>query len=182
MIRPLVFLVAIGSAHITHADAKDFISEATKSAISFSKDILKGLNDGVDEGRKDAEGVDGAITVTHVEELERYITVEILEVSGKDNSTHVTVGFKNREEKPVRIANMDDRRIVLLIDSDGYSQELSKHSRDRSEFTVPASTGKKHTFIFNTGVDKADKIRLWNKNYDLKPLIKETIIDESLKV
>lgn len=180
MIRALTLLCILGMSNATYADAKDMISEATKSAISFGKDMLKGLNDGVDEGRKDAEGVDGAVTVTNVEELEQYVKVEVIEVFGEDAQTHVTLGFKNQETKPVRIANMDDHRIVLLIDSEGYSQEQSDRSRRQSEFTIPANTGKKHTFMFNIGVDKADKIRLWSKDYDLKGHFREEPQEDGL--
>lgn len=168
--KKTVFIVTLSLACANaSADTKDIITGTTKSVITFGKDLMKGLNDGVDEGRKGAEGADGSLTVTNVEEMEQYISVEVLGVESNDDAmaTQVIVGFRNNEDKPVRIANMDDKDIVLLIDSDGYSQGLSANNRHTAEFTVPPNTGKKHVFKFDITVDKASKIRLWNKEYDL---------------
>lgn len=166
------------------ADTKDIITDTTKSVITFGKDLMKGLNDGVDEGRKGAEGADGAVTVTNVEEMARYISVEVLAVESVEDAmaTQVVVGFKNNEDKPVRIANMDDKGIVLLIDSDGYSQGLSADNRHAAEFTVPPNTGKKHVFKFDISVDKASTIRLWNKEYDLTGHEQKSLPEDSVEI
>ncbi|MBD3642723.1 hypothetical protein [Alcanivorax sp.] len=166
------------------ADTKDIISDTTKSVITFGKDLMKGLNDGVDEGRKGAEGADGAVTVTNVDEMEQFISVEVLGVESTDDelATLVTVGFKNNEGKPVRIANMDDKGIVLLIDHDGYSQGLSADNRYAAEFTVPPNTGTKHVFKFDITMDKASKIRLWSKEYELAGHHKKKLPDDSVEI
>ncbi len=166
----LILALVFFCSNYVYADAQETITKTTKNVIKFGKNFLKGLNDGVDEGRKEATGVDGAVTVTNVEELEKYVTVEILSILSekKDSETHVTVGFKNRADKPVRIANLDDKGIILLIDSDGYSQALSNRSRRSAELTIPSGTGMKHTFIFDINIKKADKIRLWNKEFPLQ--------------
>ncbi len=172
--KKVILIIALSlTASFAYADAKEVITATTKNVIKFGKDFMKGLNDGVDEGREGAEGADGSITVTNIEGIEQYITVKVLSVKGINNTeTEVVVGFTNRESKPVRIANMDDKGIVLLIDSDGYSQELSNSNRYKAEITVPPKTGKKHTFVFNLDIKKAAKIRLWSKEYDLAKHLK----------
>ena len=179
----LVMALSLLCANVS-ADTKDIITDTTKSVITFGKDLMKGLNDGVDEGRKGAEGADGAVTVTNVEEMEQYISVEVLGVESTDDemATQVIVGFKNNVSKPVRIANMDDKGIVLLIDHDGYSQGLSADNRYAAEFTVPANTGTKYAFEFDIAMDKASTIRLWTKESDLTGHHKKKLPEDSVEI
>lgn len=166
------------------ADTKNVISATTKSVITFEKDLMKGLNDGVDEGRKNAEGADGAVTVAHVDEGEQYISAEVqgVEIADDDTGKKVTVGFKNNEDKPARIANMDDKGIVLLIGSDGYSQGLSADNRYAVEFAVPPKTGSRHVFKSDISMDKASRIRLWSQENDLAGHYKKKLPVGSAKI
>ncbi len=151
----------------TQADTTEVISETTKSIIQFGKNFAKGLNDDVDEGRAGAEGQDGAVTVTNIEQLEKYVVVNVIKATKINGRIVVEVGFKNTSDKSVRIANLDDKGVVLLIDQDGYAETLLWSSRRNADITVPSNTGIKHPFEFNGALSAAHQIRFWEKSYDL---------------
>jgi hypothetical protein len=152
------------------SDSKDMAADTTKTVIKFSKQVLGGISEGVDEGRKEAEGIDGAVIVTNIDELEQYVNVELLTVKSvdSDQKTAIEVGFQNRSEKPIRIANLDDKATVLLLDTAGYAQELDGSNRQNAEITIPPKAGKKYSFLFNVPVSKAKNLRLWNKEFEIK--------------
>ncbi len=178
MIRIGILLVAVLSLSGC-LDSKETAAEVTKNAIKFSKNVLGGISDGVDEGRKEAEGIDGARIVTDIDELERYVDIKLLMVRSLDDDkrTDIEVGFRNKSDNPIRIANLDDKETVLLLDADGYAQEADSGSRYGAEITIPPNAGKKHNFIFNVPVSKAKALRLWNKEYEVKntPVIKSPV-------
>ena len=164
------------------ADVKEVVSETTKEVVSFTKEFFKGLNEGVDEGRSQTESADGAVVVTSVEQFDALLSVEVVSVSSNPlgTTTEVEVGFKNATEKPVRIANLDDEGVVLLIDVDGYSTLPKSSNRNNAEITVPPLTEKKYTFSFASPHEKAMTLRLWSKELDLaiKPESKEEPLTE----
>jgi hypothetical protein len=172
----LVLLVLLSPYISSCSDSKETAAEATKNVIKYGKEILGGVNQGVDEGRKESVGIDGAVVVTNINELEKNVDIELLLVRSlfNDQKTEIEIGFKNKSDTPIRIANLDDKTTVLLLDTDGYAQELDSGNRHTAELTIPASAGKKHVFLFNIPVSKAKTLRLWNKDYEIKnvPVIK----------
>lgn len=175
VIIPAYLLVMI-VPFLSACDSKETAAEATKNVIKIGKDILGGVNQGVDEGRKESTGIDGAVVVTNIDELEKSVDIELLMVRSlsNDQRTEVEIGFKNKSNTPIRIANLDDKATVILLDTDGYAQELDNNNRHSAEITIPASAGKKHSFLFNIPVSKAKILRLWNKDYEIKnvPILK----------
>ena len=151
------------------ADVKDVVSETTKEVVSFTKDFFKGVKDGVDSGRTSTESVDGALVVTNVELLNSLLEIEIIKVSTSSEGrfTEVEVGFKNPNEKAIRVANLYDSGVTILIDADGYSNPVERQASSESEVTVPPSAGVKHKFRFISPASKASKLRIWSREFDL---------------
>ena len=108
------------------SDSQDTTAEATKSVVKFSKEVLGGISSGIDEGRKEAEGIDGAVIVTNIEELEQNVEIELLKVRSlnNDQKTEIEIGLKNSSEKPIRIANLDDRATVLLMRLPSHQKQV----------------------------------------------------------
>lgn len=152
-----------------YADTKDTVSDVTRSVVTFGKELFGGVNDGVDQGRAQSEGVDGAVVVTDLQGLNQHVDVEILRVTAQADAprTVIEVGFKNKTDKPVRIANLDDQGVVLVIDKSGYATGLTRSSLHGAELTVPPKAGLKHRFEFDAPLSELNGLRLWQQSYDL---------------
>lgn len=152
------------------SDSRESAANLTKNAIKLGKEVLGGISQGVDEGRKEAEGVDGAVIVTTMEELEAHVDVQLLKVrsSAEGRKTQIEIGLKNRSDQPVRIANLGDRSAILLLDTEGYAQELDKAGVHPGELTIPARAGKKHHLLFAIPPSKAQALRMWQREFSLQ--------------
>jgi len=145
---------------------KSTVSDVTKSVmsniVSFGKNLVDGAADGVTEGRKDGQSVDGAIVVSNLKELDEHLEVRILGVSEhKENQAAVELGFRNSNDIPVRVIDLRDDGAVIVIDGEGYASNLA--SGNPADVTVPEKAGKKQVFYFNVQAVKVKQIRIHGK-------------------
>ena len=56
------------------------MSSVVSGAVSTGKNILKGVKEGIDTGRKEGTSIDGAMIIFDKESLEKYIKVSIISV------------------------------------------------------------------------------------------------------
>jgi hypothetical protein len=157
---------------VSCSDTQETATEVTKSVVKFSKEMLGGVNKGITEGRKEAEGVDGASIVTDIEEIDNNIAIKIITMKSllNDTKTEIEIGFNNLTDKPIRIANLSNQGTLLLLDADGYSFGLDSSKGYEPDLTIPANAGKKHSFLFNLPAAKAKTLRLWNKDFILSKI------------
>jgi hypothetical protein len=96
---------------VSCSDTQETATEVTKSVVKFSKEMLGGVNKGITEGRKEAEGVDGASIVTDIEEIDNNIAIKIITMKSllNDTKTEIEIGFNNLTDKPIRIANLSNQ-------------------------------------------------------------------------
>ncbi|MEJ1250637.1 hypothetical protein [Denitratimonas tolerans] len=163
----LLLLVATGSAI---ADTRDVVRSVTERVVSFGKDIVGGVAEGVDSGRKGAEGTDGSIVVGKHEELAGVGQIRLIGVQPWEGATAtVTVEFAidNRSDKPLRLVGFTERGSLLRIDHEGFATPLAGGHGNPAELTVPAKASIKQAFVFQGSPKDTRAVRVWGTDYAL---------------
>lgn len=169
--RPTILCCALALAlpGLAHADARDTVKGVTSKIVSWGKDVAGGVSEGVDSGRKDTTGTDGAQVVGSHEELAQHGEVAILSLGPgpSDGTVEVVLGIANDSDQPIRLAELDDDAL-LLIDRDGYATRLVATADNPAELTVPAAARIKQRFVFAGKVEQAAAVRLWRHDYSVE--------------
>jgi hypothetical protein len=153
---------------------KETAKDLTKATVETSKEILSGIKDGIDEGRKSTEGLDGAVVVSTYDEVAKYLDVSILSVKtpkdkGKDKTVEVVLAVANKHTKPVRMANLKRQGSMVLLDGEGFASHLASGSPNNDEITVLSGMKEKFLYTFDGDAKTAKVLRLYGHDYDLKP-------------
>lgn len=173
----VIALVAALGAPATFADdvatepstIKDSAKAAVSTAITAGKNLLGGVTDGVTEGRESAQGSDGSIVVSSLEQLDGQVSVQLLKVdTAEDGSLNALLGFKNTTDKPLRLINLRQTGALLAIDQEGYSSAPLPGLLNPDDVTVPAKTGVRQKFVFEGPVEGVQSIRLWGRDFEVK--------------
>ncbi|BCD89161.1 hypothetical protein PSm6_55680 [Pseudomonas solani] len=146
---------------------KESAKAAVSTAISAGKNLLGGASQGITEGRESAQGADGAIVISQLDQLEGKVEVKLLKVDTTDENFGALLGFKNLTEKPVRLINLLHNGALLAIDQDDYSSNLVP-MENPEEVTVPPKTGVRQRFVFQGPVEGPKAVRLWGREYSVK--------------
>lgn len=165
----LALLLAAGTALAEEpAESTSALKESAKAAVSTAisagKNLLGGASEGVTEGRESAQGADGALVISQLDQLEGKVEVKLLKVEAVDDNLSVLFGFKNLTDKPVRLINLTHNGALLAIDQDDYSTNLVP-MENVDEVTVPPKTGVRQKFLFQGPVEGPKSVRLWGRNY-----------------
>lgn len=144
---------------------KDSAKAAVSSAISAGKNLLGGASEGVTEGRESAQGADGALVISQLDQLDGKVEVKLLKVEAVDDNLTALFGFKNSTDKPVRLINLWSNGALLAIDQDDYSSGLLPGGDNPEEVTVPPKTGVRQKFVFQGPVEGPKSVRLWGKDF-----------------
>ncbi|MDR3229601.1 MAG: hypothetical protein LBT53_09420 [Puniceicoccales bacterium] len=144
---------------------KNAVAAAAKKTVGVAKSAVAGVAQGVDEGRKETVGLDGAHVVSTYAEITKLLGIELLKV-GADDKGHlrVTLGFANNTDTPVRMSGWGTKTEILVLDKDGYVKRLTK---DLPEITIPAKAKDKVDFHFDIAPDKAVTMRFFEGEISL---------------
>ena len=124
--------------------------------VSTGKNVLKGVKEGIDTGRKDGTSIDDAFIIYDKEQFEEKVKAEVLSVTKDEEGYKVTVGLKNKTDQLLRITNLNEQKSLQLLDTDGFSVFASYPVRDIS---IPKKSAVKSIFIFPAdGTPKVLKI------------------------
>ncbi len=124
--------------------------------VSTGKDVLKGVKEGIDTGRKDGTSIDDAFIIYDREQFEEKVKAEVLSVTKDEEGYKVTVGLKYKTDQLLRITNLNEQKSLQLLDTDGFSVFASYPVRDIS---IPKKSAVKSIFIFPAdGTPKVLKI------------------------
>ncbi|MDI6526242.1 hypothetical protein QMA71_11940 [Pseudomonas otitidis] len=168
----LALLLGAGSATAeeptdTGSPIKDSAKAAVSAAISAGKNLLGGASEGITEGRQSAQGADGALVISQLDQLDGKIEVHLLKTEAQDENLSVLFGFKNLTDKPIRLINLTYNGALLAIDQDDYSSNLTPMDNPE-EVTVPPKTGVRQKFVFQGPVEGPKTVRLWGRDYPVK--------------
>lgn len=127
---------------------KKAVGTVTRKTVETAKGVFSGIAEGVDEGRKQTTGVDGASVVTTFAEMQERVGCEILGI--EDDTTRgvviVTLGLANETDAPIRVSGLASSDQVMLLDKSGY---VTRIRRAPSEVTIPAKAKEKAQLEFN---------------------------------
>ena len=158
--KKLVFILGLLVGITLYAEEKSNITKAVSSVVSevvsTGKDVLKGVKEGIDTGRKDGTSIDDAFIIYDREQFEEKVKAEVLSVTKDEEGYKVTVGLKNKTDQLLRITNLNEQKSLQLLDTDGFSVFASYPVRDIS---IPKKSAVKSIFIFPAdGTPKVLKI------------------------
>ena len=159
--KKLIFVLGLLVGITLYAEEKSNITKAVSSVVSevvsTGKDVLKGVKEGIDTGRKDGTSIDDAFIIYDREQFEEKVKAEVLSVTKDEEEGYkVTVALKNKTDQLLRITNLNEQKSLQLLDTDGFSVFASYPVRDIS---IPKKSAVKSIFIFPAdGTPKVLKI------------------------
>ena len=158
--KKLIFILGLLVGIVSYAEEQSNVTKAVSSVVSgvvsTGKDVLKGVKEGIDTGRKDGTSIDDAFIIYDREQFEKNVKAEVLSVTKDEEGYKVTVGLKNKTDQLLRITNLNEQKSLQLLDTDGFSVFASYPVRDIS---IPKKSAVKSIFIFPVdGTPKVLKI------------------------
>lgn len=158
--KKLIFILGLLVGIVSYAEEQSNVTKAVSSVVSgvvsTGKDVLKGVKEGIDTGRKDGTSIDDAFIIYDREQFEEKVKAEVLSVTKDEEGYKVTVGLKNKTDQLLRITNLNEQKSLQLLDTDGFSVFASYPVRDIS---IPKKSAVKSIFIFPAdGTPKVLKI------------------------
>ena len=169
--KKLVFILGLLVSMVSYAEEQSNVTKAVSSVVSgvvsTGKDVLKGVKEGIDTGRKDGTSIDDAFIIYDREQFEEKVKAEVLSVTKDEEGYKVTVGLKNKTDQLLRITNLNEQKSLQLLDTDGFSVFASYPVRDisipkksavKSVFIFPADGTPKMLKIYESEIEISDKV------------------------
>ena len=169
--KKLIFILGLLVGIVSYAEEQSNVTKAVSSVVSgvvsTGKDVLKGVKEGIDTGRKDGTSIDDAFIIYDREQFEEKVKAEVLSVTKDEEGYKVTVGLKNKTDQLLRITNLSEQKSLQLLDTDGFSVFASYPVRDisipkksavKSIFIFPADGTPKMLKIYESEIEISDKV------------------------
>ena len=169
--KKLVFILGLLVGITLYAEEKSNITKAVSSVVSevvsTGKDVLKGVKEGIDTGRKDGTSIDDAFIIYDREQFEKNVKAEVLSVTKAEEGYKVTVGLKNETDQLIRLTNLNEQKSLQLLDTEGFSVfalcptgdiNIPKKSAVKSIFIFPADGTPKMLKIYESEIEISDKV------------------------
>ena len=169
--KKLIFILGLLVGIVSYAEEQSNVTKAVSSVVSgvvsTGKDVLKGVKEGIDTGRKDGTSIDDAFIIYDREQFEEKVKAEVLSVTKDEEGYKVTVGLKNKTDQLLRITNLNEQKSLQLLDTDGFSVFASYPVRDisipkksavKSVFIFPADGTPKMLKIYESEIEISDKV------------------------
>ncbi|AHG22340.1 hypothetical protein Z042_24095 [Chania multitudinisentens RB-25] len=165
--KKIVFIFTLIAAFPALAEetgvVKDGIKSVVSGVITAGKDALSGVKDGVDDGRQSGSSIDGAIVVMDKDALAKYVATSVTAIEKvADQEYKITLALRNNTDKIVRLANLNERNSLLLLDKEGFiSPPKTALLPGESDITIPEKAAVKVRYIFAGIEDTPATLRLY---------------------
>lgn len=147
---------------LSMAGCKEVTAWVVGETVQAGKEVTTGIVEGVEEGRKAGESVDGATIVTSLAELQANGTVSVREVRGGPAGSEVVLAFENTTDKPLRIGGVE----LIALDSDGFTL---RPTGAVDGLTVPAKAKDQVVVAFAEPAEKIKTVRVWGLDLPTPP-------------
>lgn len=137
---------------------KQLTSMVVGGTVSAGKEVTKGIVEGVEEGRKSGESLDGAVLVTTAAELAAHGGVTVYSVNASGDEADVVLAFENTGDTPLRVSGVE----VIALDPDGFVQ---RPTSTETTLTVPAHAKDQLVVHFAVPAAKVKTVRVWGADY-----------------
>ena len=139
---------------VTLSGCKEVTAWVVGETVQAGKEVTTGIVEGVEEGRKAGESVDGAVIVTNLAELQANGAVAVREVRAGPTGSEVLLAFENTADKPMRMSGIE----VIALDGEGFT--LRPHSFETS-LTIPAKAKDQLSVAFVEPPERIKTLRVW---------------------
>lgn len=163
----LALLASVGQAGASESKLTQWASKTTAKIVSGTKDVLTGVQQGVDTGRQTGASVDGAVVITN-QNYHPYVDISVESATTKTGVYELTLVFKNKTDQIVRLTNLYQARNFYLLDNKGFSSALVVGG-DTGDVTILKNSATKKTYRFSTQPLSGDVValRLYETNIAL---------------
>ncbi|SQI41698.1 Uncharacterised protein [Leminorella richardii] len=163
---PVLLILCATSAYAAEENTlKEGVKSTVSGIISAGKDMMSGAKDGVDEGRKSGDSIDGAVLVNDGENLKKYLNVSALKVEKTgDKEYQITLALRNDTDKIIRLTNLEEQKSLQLLDKDKFVAYLKVPHMDVS---VPANAALRERFVFAQQEEVPTVLRLYGVDITL---------------
>ncbi|MDR1871695.1 MAG: hypothetical protein LBS60_07190 [Deltaproteobacteria bacterium] len=144
------------------------VAAVVGGAVSGAKETLAGVTEGIDEGRKSGQSLDGAILIVSQEDFVNMTKARILKVEDLSQGKYqITLAIDNDKDKPIRLTNLFVDANVVLIDEDGFSYRLPKQFTEGSDVTVLPKSSERVRLTFEGVELKPKSLRIYQIEHEL---------------
>lgn len=132
--------------------------------VEASKGVVDGLQEGIEDGRKSAESVDGSLVVSTAAEVAAATALSVWAVEDTDAGVDVVLSIENLTHQSLHLIGLDGEGGALLIDPDGFATALGPNAPGTTAtaaIVVPPKAKVKATLPFPEAHDGAAAVRVW---------------------
>lgn len=168
MLWSVILVSSLSHAEVVKDESmiKQAVGKTASGVISLGKNLITGVSEGVTDGRKSGEAVDGAIIVSNLAELEQHIETQLLTITNADNNTVVAeFAFRNSGKSAIRLINLEAQGALLIMDREGFAYNLAATAANPLEITIPERSAVKRKFLFEGKAEEMKLVRLWGKDF-----------------
>ena len=163
---PMNGIAATGN---TDGDLKEGLKTMVEDLVNKGQQILEGIDEGVEAGRKKSEAVDGAKIVSNKQELAAMLKISALKVeNGGSETFEITLAVRNDNDFPVRMTNLGQPASVVLLDTEGFSYVLADPRSQGQDVTVLARSATRVRYTFSRVEGKPGALRLLDTDVPLR--------------
>ncbi|MEM1031748.1 MAG: hypothetical protein AAGN82_15460 [Myxococcota bacterium] len=139
---------------------KDVAEGMAKKTVEATKETVKGLEDGIDEGRKSGSSSDDAMVVTKWDELKTASSVVVVSrITGANGQATIEFVVDNKGERPVRVADVE----VVALDDEGFAKKAERIA----DMTVEPRAKGRLSATVAMAPTKVKTVRLWGTDIDV---------------
>ena len=109
LVLVLGLLLSMASYAEEQSNVINAVSSVVSEVVSTGKDVLKGVKEGIDTGRKEGTSIDNAYIVSDREQLEKNVDVKVISVIKDGGEYKLTVALKNKTDQLIRITNLNEQ-------------------------------------------------------------------------
>ena len=147
---------------------KSGIRTVVSETVAVGKDLVSGVAEGLDDGRKSGESVDGAKIVSNKDDLAKLLILEVLKAQEQEDGNYqVTVALRNQGAAPVRLINLSGLGNVALLDVDGFAYPLPRPIEQGRDVTVLANSATRFRVVFEQVEGRPKFFRLFNLDFPI---------------
>jgi hypothetical protein len=175
MKKLLLAALLISAAPLATADSsalKESMKDMVSGAVSSGKDAISGIKDGIEDGRKSGESIDGAIIITDKTSLLKYAAVSVQKVEKLSPTQYkLTVVFRNNSDKVVRLTNLNEQKSLQLLDQDGFVSYIGGPLKAvDSDVTIPEKAATRVRYEFSDVEGMPTTLRLYGMEVAVPPV------------
>ena len=165
MIISSLFLFWLQGCDVSET-TKNVTSGVIGTTVEATKGVADGVREGIEEGRKGATSPDGSMVLSTPEEIYEVTEITVLGAKVSGDAAEIVISVENTGDAPTHLIGLGSEGGALLIDSEGFSTQLTVQSMGQlgEAIKVPPKAKVKESLFFIGDATNAAAIRLWGKD------------------